>query len=256
MADGKQSFLAYADWKELFDSLPDDKAGKLIKHIFAYVNDENPKSDDFLINTIFIPIKSTLKRDLKKWEDRKESKSTAGRLGNLKRYNIDLYEKVTANLISLEEAENLAQSRRTSQSDILRSQNLAKLAVNDSVSVSVSVSDNVSVFNNDKCDSGEETSPTKSKNKKSIEDRKADFKLLIEKYKEQYSPDMLNDFWRYWTEMNDNGNQMRFEKQKTFGVGNRLATWKKNESKFNNGKTDKRGHRHEPSKDITSYGKL
>lgn len=104
-------------------------------------------------------------------------------------------------------------------------------------------------------DSGEETSPSQPK-KKTIEERKEAFKESISKHKNDYSSEMLNDFWRYWTEMNDNGNQMRFEKQKTFGVGNRLATWKKNESKFNNGKTDKRGHRHEPSKDINSYGKL
>ena len=38
----KKSFLLYADWKETFETLSDDKAGELIKHIFAYVNDENP----------------------------------------------------------------------------------------------------------------------------------------------------------------------------------------------------------------------
>ena len=29
--------------KKPFDALSDEKAGQLIKHIFAYVNDENPE---------------------------------------------------------------------------------------------------------------------------------------------------------------------------------------------------------------------
>ena len=49
MAENKKSFVAYADWKETFDALSDEKAGQLIKHIFAYVNDENPESEDMLI---------------------------------------------------------------------------------------------------------------------------------------------------------------------------------------------------------------
>ncbi|WP_099368104.1 DUF6291 domain-containing protein [Sphingobacterium sp. 1.A.4] len=79
MAEGKKSFLAYADWKEMFDALPDEFAGKLIKHIFSYVNDENPSTDDFVINALFSQIKTTLKRDLVKWEDKKTQRSEAGK---------------------------------------------------------------------------------------------------------------------------------------------------------------------------------
>lgn len=79
MAENKKSFIAYADWKETFDSLPDDKAGQLIKHIFAYVNDENPTSDDLLINAVFINIRNTLKRDLKKWESQYNQRVEAGK---------------------------------------------------------------------------------------------------------------------------------------------------------------------------------
>jgi len=68
MAEGKKSFVAYVDWKETFDALPDDKAGKLVKHLFAYVNDESPISDEELINVVFINIKQQLKRDLQKYE--------------------------------------------------------------------------------------------------------------------------------------------------------------------------------------------
>lgn len=83
MAKGKKSFTAYCDWKETFNSLPDDKAGQLIKHLFAYVNDENPETDDILINAVFAQMKATLKRDLKKWEAKREQNKENA----LKRWN-------------------------------------------------------------------------------------------------------------------------------------------------------------------------
>ena len=78
MAENKKSFIAYADWKDTFDALPDEKAGKLIKFIFAYVNDENPTSDDVLINAVFPSIRNTLKRDLAKWKKQHEQRIKAG----------------------------------------------------------------------------------------------------------------------------------------------------------------------------------
>ena len=79
MAENKKSFIAYADWKETFDALSDEKAGQLIKHIFAYVNDENPESEDMLINAVFASIKQTLKRDLRKWEKQYTQRVAAGK---------------------------------------------------------------------------------------------------------------------------------------------------------------------------------
>jgi hypothetical protein len=79
MAENKKSFIAYSDWKETFDALPDEKAGQLIKHIFAYVNDENPTTDDVLINAVFVNIRNTLKRDLKKWELQYSQRVNAGK---------------------------------------------------------------------------------------------------------------------------------------------------------------------------------
>lgn len=85
MAQGKKSFIAYSDWKDVFDELPNEDAGKLIKHIFAYVNDENPVSESVLINAVFANIKSTLKRDLDKWESQLEQRVLAGKRSAEKR---------------------------------------------------------------------------------------------------------------------------------------------------------------------------
>ena len=86
MAKDKKGFILYADQKALFDQLPNEKAGDLIKFIFSYVNDENPVSEDLIINLAFTPIQQQLKRDLVKYEETKESRSKAGKAGANKRW--------------------------------------------------------------------------------------------------------------------------------------------------------------------------
>ena len=79
MAENKKSFVLYSDQKEIFDLLPLDKRGELISIIFEYVNDENPEVKDPLINMAFTLIKQVLKRDLKKYEKKREQYSEAGK---------------------------------------------------------------------------------------------------------------------------------------------------------------------------------
>lgn len=68
MAENKKSFLLYCDIIHTINKMPNDKAGELFKHILKYVNDEDPSTDDLIINLTFEPIKQQLKRDLSKYE--------------------------------------------------------------------------------------------------------------------------------------------------------------------------------------------
>lgn len=79
MAVGKKSFVMYADFQELFNELSDNDAGQLIKHIFKYVNDENPETKNPIVKISFIQIKLQLKRDLDKWETQLEQRRQAGK---------------------------------------------------------------------------------------------------------------------------------------------------------------------------------
>ena len=141
MAEIKKGFILYSDQKELFEQLPDDKAGQLIKHIFKYVNLEKPITDDLIINLAFTPIKQQLKRDLIKYENKKDNLSKAGIEGNLKRWNLAAYNKYKAGKISLNEAVNIAKGRKASQGDKMPSPNVPFIA--DNVNVNVNVNDNV-----------------------------------------------------------------------------------------------------------------
>jgi hypothetical protein len=112
MAENKKGFILYADQRSIIEMLDDETAGKLLKHIYSYVNDENPVSDNPLINLAFEPIKLQLKRDLKTWESIKSKRSNAGRAGASKRW------------------QNIAKDGK----GILP---IAKIAVNDNVKVNV-----------------------------------------------------------------------------------------------------------------------
>ena len=137
MAENKKSFVLYVDLIHTVESLKDNEAGRLLKHILRYVNDLNPKTPDKITGIVFEPIKQQMKRDLIKWEDIKISKSDSGKLGNLKRWNNDLYLKVINNEINLSTASQIAHTRKVSHTDSATSQSIANIAVNDNVIVNV-----------------------------------------------------------------------------------------------------------------------
>ena len=81
MAEGKNKIIVYKDWIKKFEALKDAEAGKLIKHFFRYINDQNPVAPDRITELSFIDIEQTLKRDLKKWESFVEKQSENGKKG-------------------------------------------------------------------------------------------------------------------------------------------------------------------------------
>ena len=70
-------------------------------------------------------------------------------------------------------------------------------------------------------------SATRQKKVLSLGQRMEAFRLRLVPYLKKYGRDMLNDFFAYWTERSENGKKMRFEMEKVFNVGRRLATWRK-----------------------------
>ena len=146
MAENKKSFVLYADLLKSIEHLTNEEKGILFNHLLEYVNDKNPVLTDRLILTAWKPIELQLKRDLHEWEVIKVDRSKSGVLGNLKRWNLDLYDKVVANEMTLQDAEIIAKSRKTSHPDNPSrkgSQGVANIAVN--VTDTVTVNDTVNV---------------------------------------------------------------------------------------------------------------
>lgn len=63
-----------------------------------------------------------------------------------------------------------------------------------------------------------------------LEVRKHAFGEKLIPYIEQYGKTLIREFFDFWTEHNENGKKMRFEKEKTFEISKRLARWSKRNS--------------------------
>lgn len=98
MATDKKSFLLYTDLIKTVEKLPTEKQAALFMHILRYVNDQDPQTDDLLIEIAFEPIKQQLKRDLVKWESETQNRSSAGKKGMAKRWSE--YNKIKQSITS------------------------------------------------------------------------------------------------------------------------------------------------------------
>lgn len=86
---------------------------------------------------------------------------------------------------------------------------------------------------------GEEKKEKKIKNgEKSIlnflEERGKIFYNEIAEFKDNYSKEMLREFYEYWIEPNTSKTRMRFEMEKTWDLNLRLKKWAKNDFSKNN----------------------
>lgn len=187
MAEGKNTIVFYRDWKEIFESLSDKDCAELIRHIFRYVNDENPETDNEIVKYVFIPIKNSLKRDLKKWENIRQKRSDAGKAS----------------------AESRKQSEQMSTS----------VESDQQTSTNPTVSDSVTVIDSDK------RKKTINQKIKEREKKEELFKKEVLEFKDQYDHNMLKAFFNYWSEPTKDKTKMRFEQEKTWDVKRRLITW-------------------------------
>lgn len=84
MKNEKISFILYNSFYNPIKALKNEQLGRLFRSIFNYtINGEIPQDDDILIAFMFI--KSQIDIDSEKWEETKEKKVEAGRLGGIQR---------------------------------------------------------------------------------------------------------------------------------------------------------------------------
>lgn len=71
-----------------------------------------------------------------------------------------------------------------------------------------------------------------NKDKIDIELRKTSFASTLEPFLKIYGRNMLNEFFKYWTEPNKSNTKFRAELEKTWDVERRLETWARNDKNF------------------------
>ena len=201
MAENKKSFVAYCDWENQLDLLSDDEAGKLFRHLLAYVNDKNPQfsQEDRILKMAFEPIRLQLKRDLDKYEEVKQKRSQAGRSGGLK---------------SGESRSKSNQNEAKETNASFDSKNEANEAVNDNVTVNVNDTVNVILLeketkeeklikeNSQELFSDSETISNDTEKRKKVAQKKEkqeppDLETFVAHAKEIYQNELKMDFSLY-----------------------------------------------------------
>lgn len=227
MAEGKKKVIIYTDWIDQFAPLSNEEAGKLIKHLFAYVNDQNPEPIDRLTGLLFEPIKAQLKRDLKKWEYLRDKNKLNGTKGGRPKSNPDEPKITQNNPMGFSETQ------------------ITQTNPDEPVKVITVITDNVITDKEILL----KKVPKEKKNKKKkivdysipFEQRREAFRESLREYELEYGNQMIENFYLYWAEKTSNDNQMRFEMiieaKKTWELKMRIARWKKNN--FDNGKQSK-----------------
>lgn len=63
---------------------------------------------------------------------------------------------------------------------------------------------------------------------KTLEERKEEFHESLKPFVEKYGENLIEEFYNHWAQVNEGGTKMHWEKQKTFEIARRLATWNRN----------------------------
>ncbi len=194
----RKSFILHLDSLEVLGMLSDEQAGQMFKAIHYYqVNGQLPEVDN-IISIAIHSIINQFKRDNEKYDNVCNRNKTNGLKGG--RPSKSKTQENPVGLSGLNEKPKKPDSDSDNESDSKND--------NDSKSISKNKSNN-------------------------IEERKLKFATTLEPYLDTYGKELLNAFYKYWTEPNKSNTKYRQELQKTWDLSRRLETWSKNDTNFN-----------------------
>jgi hypothetical protein len=202
----KKSIILHLDSLEILNELNNEQKGILFDAIYQY-NLGNEIELDFALKIAFLPFKNQFKRDNESYNKIMESNSNAGKIGNLKRWNNDLYLKVIENELSIEEAEAIARNRKVSQSiapPILESQGITNNRLNKNDNKNDNKKDNINEI------------PTFDLFFHFLTEKYIELNLVAEKYRYEWK--LKYDSWVVNGWKDGNGKQIKNWKQKALNT--------------------------------------
>lgn len=137
----KDSFVFYRDWLNVMEQLPAEIQLELYQAVAQYALNGKTPTLSPMAKIAFGFIQQTLDRDEDKYHKTVVSSKVSGRMGNLKRWHKDLYQKVLKGALSLEDAEDIAQAMKKSPPD-KKNRPPKNLSLNDNVNDNVNDNDN------------------------------------------------------------------------------------------------------------------
>lgn len=83
--------------------------------------------------------------------------------------------------------------------------------------------------------------------------RKEEFYVSLIPFVDQYGKEMVREFFDYWSELNSSQTKMRYEQQKTWELGKRLATWARRENNFKNSNSNGQNRKIDTKHEANQY---
>ena len=193
MAEKKYNF--FESYHRALSRVPDDCYGRVVKAMSDYVfNGVEPN----LTNTLDLLAWDLIKPILAKGEELSRIRANAGQAGGL-------HGKGVSRNVGNDNAK-----ANKSKSKANQKQNNSGKGIGEGIGI---IKENTNV----------------SKKKDfSLDKEKEEFKSSIKPYVDKYGNDMCNDFYEYWTEPTQNGKNMRYQLERTWEIGRRLARWNHN----------------------------
>ncbi len=235
-----QSFIVHESTIRMSSLLSDEELGRLIRHFYLYTENGLTPDDEpnLAVTIIFNEWLLRYKSDKEQYETVRQQKSEAGHKSVAKRWKHekDRTETTEDSTTIAEDSTAITENNTTITKDntAITEDNTAITKDNTDKQAITKITESDSDSDSKK----KETSPKGEAKKKvslppspTLETRKNDFYQSVVPYAEQYDREMLNDFYQYWTELDKRGRRMRFEMEKTWETGKRLATWARRERK-------------------------
>ena len=230
------SFILHENIIRMSAKLSDTELARLFRHIYSHVNDPQTTFEDesVAVDIIYTEWERQYTADKEEYESVCQKRREAGNKGNQKRWGKQASESSKSSASSKSSESSKSSISETTETIAKGNNTIAKIA--NATNAIAKIADNDNEYDNDYDSDSDinkkETSP-KGEAKKKIslalsrpaEIRKKEFYQSILPYTDSYERDMLNDFYQYWTEMDRRRRRMRFEMQKTWETGKRLAVW-------------------------------
>lgn len=213
----RESFLFYRDWWESMkdnDAIRYEVYDAIMTKVFDDIEPEVSPMAKMALKFI-LPV---IGRDHDKYNDVREKRKAAGRLGGLKK---------AENIASVANLANGSKLSKCQQSIA----NVANLA--DNVNVNVNVNDNDNK-NKKKTPKGvkkeKEVAASAATPEDELKKRAGVFYKSLVPYVKTYGREMIRQFYDYWTEPNKSRTKMRYELERTWDTKRRLNTWASREN--------------------------
>jgi hypothetical protein len=204
-------FTIKNEHRAMVELLTDEQAGRLLKALFAFATDGSELALDQSTSVAFVAMRAYIEQNAQRYAEICEKRAAAGRLHTGNQYTrVEHNGTIGTSVPTLEHNGTIGTKAKAKAKAKAKSITKEK--------------------------EKRETTPIAAANAATLTTKEVRAKKFYDSlvdYVGKYGAQMVREFYDYWTESNAGGARMRFEMEKVFDVGRRLATWANRQKQFN-----------------------